>query len=75
MVSTLEGGGRAEGEERENALGRLVTGFWELGGEGDGVVVGLDADGLGVDVALVLAAVLVDEVEGVAREDDLLARA
>lgn len=25
--------------------------LWELGGEGDGVVVGLDTDGLGVGVA------------------------
>jgi hypothetical protein len=35
----------------------------------------LDADGLAVDVALVFAAVLVHEVERVAREDDLFAGA
>lgn len=42
----------------------------ELGGHGDSVAVGVDANGLVVDVTLVLAAVLIDEVQRVARELD-----
>jgi hypothetical protein len=39
-----------------------------LGGQSDGVVIGLDANGLVVGVALVLATVLVDKVQRVAGE-------
>jgi hypothetical protein len=39
-----------------------------LRGQSDGVVIGLDANGLVVRIALVLAAVLVDEVQRVAGE-------
>lgn len=48
-------------------FGGLVL-FRGLGGDGDGVAVGLDADGLSVGVTDVFAGVLVGEVEGVAGE-------